>query len=79
LQRVIGYTLLPNGLYRAIYEDLGPVPQSWQIGTGGPIVLPDSKILTADSNYYGKPPDKHGPRIGERGYKDLKRGLQRRL
>ena len=66
MQKVIGYTLLPNGLYRKILEELEPVPKRWLIGTGGPIILPDSRIITADSNYYGKPPDRHGPRIGER-------------
>ena len=67
MQKVIGYTLLPNGLYRAIYEDLGPAPKRWLIGSGGPIVLPDSDIVSADSNYSGKRPDrKSGPRIGER-------------
>mgnify|MGYP000120314423 CR=1 FL=1 len=72
MKKVVGYQLLPNGLYRALYEDLGPVPSRWSIGDGSPIVMPESEIITYPSNYTGERPEgKSGARpnmTGKDGY-----------
>ncbi len=66
MQRVIGYTLLPNGLYRALYEELGANPRDWLV-SNNPIHFGDSTIIAEPSNYVGKPTAKYGPRINMTG------------